>query len=62
MAEKLSYEFTENTGEEIEWPEIKGLRNIKAHDYFGIDAEEIWQIIHGRLNDLKVYLTKIISG
>ena len=31
---------------EINWYKIKGLRNIIAHDYFGIDAEEIWQIIN----------------
>lgn len=30
---------------QIPWPKIKGLRNIVAHDYFGVDAEEIWQII-----------------
>ncbi len=61
MAEKLSDEFIENTGDEIEWPRIKGLRNIIAHDYFGIDAEEVWQIIHGRLQDLKNVLTKITN-
>ncbi len=61
MAEKLSHGFIENTGKEIEWPRIKGLRNIIAHDYFGIDAEEIWQIIHGRLQNLKSFLVKITN-
>lgn len=29
----------------IDWKSIKGLRNIIAHDIFGVDAEEIWSII-----------------
>ena len=30
----------------IDWKSIKGLRNIIAHDIFGVDAEEIWSIIN----------------
>ena len=26
---------------QIEWNRIKGFRNMVAHDYFGIDAEEV---------------------
>ncbi len=29
----------------IEWTKITDFRNIVAHDYFGVDAEEVWQII-----------------
>ncbi len=38
---------------EIEWIKIKGFRNIVAHDYFGIDAEEVWQIIRNKIPALK---------
>lgn len=38
---------------EIEWIKIKGFRNIVAHDYFGIDAEEVWQIINNKISALK---------
>ncbi len=47
---------------QVPWPKIKGLRNIVAHDYFGIDAEEIWQIIQNYvpmlINDIEAILTK----
>ena len=46
---------------EIEWHKIKGLRNIAAHDYFGIDAEEVWQIIQGNLPELKKFIKKHIE-
>jgi uncharacterized protein with HEPN domain len=32
---------------------IKDFRNIIAHDYFGIDADEIWDIIQNKLLPLK---------
>jgi uncharacterized protein with HEPN domain len=36
----------------IPWPRIKGLRNMVAHDYFGVDAEEVWQIVQNNLPEL----------
>jgi len=38
---------------EIPWQKIKDFRNIIAHDYFGIDADEIWDIINNKLLPLK---------
>jgi len=34
---------------DIPWQKIKDFRNIVAHDYFGIDADEIWDIIQNKL-------------
>ncbi len=33
----------------IHWPGVKGTRDVLAHDYFGIDHEEIYNIC---INDL----------
>lgn len=59
MVNKLSVDF-KNQYPEVEWQKIKGLRNIAAHDYFGIDAEEVWQIIHKYLTALKEFIEKRI--
>jgi len=59
MAEKLSEAFFEETKSEINWLKVRGFRNIIAHNYFGIDAEEVWQIIHGSLPKLKEKLENL---
>jgi uncharacterized protein with HEPN domain len=52
MVLRLDESFKKNN-KEIEWDKIKGFRNIVAHDYFGVDAEEVWQIIKQKMPDLK---------
>jgi len=41
MVIKLSEEFKSNNSF-IDWHRVKDFRNIIAHNYFGIDAEEVW--------------------
>ena len=45
---RLSLKLKEKENQ-IQWNKIKGFRNIVAHDYFGVDAEEVWQIIKNEL-------------
>ena len=59
MVTNLSDDFR-NQYTEIEWHKIKGLKNIAAHDYFGIDAEEVWQIIQNNLPELKKFIKNLI--
>ncbi|MEO6405398.1 MAG: DUF86 domain-containing protein [Ferruginibacter sp.] len=30
---------------DIEWAQIVGMRNVFAHEYFGIDSRLVWEII-----------------
>lgn len=62
MADKLSDQFLMETREDIEWHKVKGFRNIIAHNYFGIDAQDVWQIIQGSLIQLKERLEELIES
>jgi len=50
-----------NSQNQIPWQKIKDFRNIIAHDYFGIDPEEIWDIVNEKLLPLKKEIKKIID-
>ena len=47
---------------EIPWRKMYGLRNLIAHEYFGIDYEMIWEIAKNNLpenrNDLAIIIGK----
>lgn len=45
----------------IPWQKIKDFRNIIAHDYFGIDADEIWDIIQTKLLPLRKDIAAILD-
>jgi uncharacterized protein with HEPN domain len=62
MVDKLSDELISENSYKIDWLKVKGFRNIIAHNYFGIDAEEVWQIINTSLSKLKVDLEAIIRN
>jgi len=44
---------------EINWPGVKGVRDILAHDYFNIDPEEIFTICAKDLTLLKTTIESI---
>jgi len=57
---RLAEELKEKESQ-IPWTKIKGLRNIVAHDYFGVDAEEVWQIIKNHLPGFENDIRQIVE-
>lgn len=52
---RLDSNFT-TLNAKVEWHKIKGFRNLIAHDYFGIDVEEVWDIIVNKIPQLKAFI------
>jgi uncharacterized protein with HEPN domain len=46
---------------EIEWNRIRGFRNRIVHDYFGIDYEIVWSIVESYLDNLILFLDKLVK-
>ena len=61
MVDKISDQLKNDTSTQINWLKIKDFRNILAHNYFGVDAEEVWQIINNSLPILENKLKTIIN-
>ena len=48
VTDEIKAEFTD-----IEWAQIKGMRNVFVHEYFGVDANIVWEIIKEDIPVLK---------
>ena len=46
---------------DVDWQKVKDFRNLVAHDYLGVDAEEVWQIIKNDLPILRGSVNNILA-
>lgn len=55
---KISVDIRQQN-KDIPWDKVIGLRNRIAHDYFGLDADVLWDIVKTDLPKLKVEIQKL---
>lgn len=57
LSEEVKSEFTS-----VEWGQVVGMRNVLVHEYFGVDAKIVWEIIKGDIPDLKGKIIEIFQS
>ena len=57
---KISPEFR-RTHHEIEWTQIAGFRDKLVHDYYGVNLQILWDVMHEKLPGLKDQVTKLLD-
>lgn len=57
---KIAIDFKSKTPQ-INWSDLKSLRNRMIHDYAGIDYEIVWEIITKYVNELEFQIDNLIK-
>lgn len=47
---------------EVPWRSIGNMRNFLVHEYFQVDADVVWAVIHGDIVELKTHVVDYISN
>jgi len=46
---------------DIPWLQMKGMRNVLIHEYFGVDTDVLWRTVNEDLPPLKAQIQRLIS-
>ena len=49
------------THPEVEWRPISNMRNFLVHEYFQVDNDTVWAVIHGDIVELKKHILKYLA-
>ena len=58
-AKRVSEEFR-TSHQDIPWRRVAGFRDVVVHDYFNVDLEEVWRIVHGDVPALILLIEPLV--
>lgn len=41
---------------DVAWRDISGMRNFLVHEYFRVDSDTVWAVIHSEIVELKEHI------
>ena len=59
-ARMLSEDF-KGAHPEVPWLSIANMRNFLVHEYFHVDSDTVWAVIHSDIVELKVNIVRYLS-
>ena len=60
-ASRLSRDY-QDAHPQVPWAQIVAMRNVLVHDYFGVDTDEVWNVIEQELPALKLAVVDIMAN
>lgn len=46
---------------EVSWRSISNMRNFLVHEYFQVDSDTIWEVIHGDIVELRSHILEYLE-
>ncbi len=46
---------------EVPWAQIVAMRNVLVHEYFGVDLNELWNVVQGDLKAIQGQVERLLS-
>ena len=61
LSNHISEEF-KSMNDSIPWREIRGMRNVVAHEYGNIDTEIVWETATENISQIKTFCREILNS
>ena len=60
-AARMLTEHFKETHPEVEWRSISDMRNFLVHEYFQVDSEVVFSVIHNEITELQNYVSQYLA-
>ena len=60
-AARMLTEQFKSAHSEVDWRSIGDMRNFLVHEYFQVDNDTVWEVIHGDIVELKKNILKYLA-